>query len=129
MSKLKNIKHIILTLFIFFIILAILFTMTSIVHLILNNRKINHELNKNKEYYDRVELVGQYKDFDHTPVVRFKNLGDWSMNPHRIILGHDYFINRSNVSWNDIKQDDKVIYIKVKDVWNNRERIVIKRIK
>lgn len=123
-----NIKHIILTLFIFLIILVILFTTTFVVHLILNNNKIDNELNKNKEYYDKVELVGEYKDFDHTPVVRFKHLDDWSIINNVSKIGHNDVVNKSKVAMDQMKKGDKITYIKVKDVWSDRERIIIKKV-
>lgn len=121
-----NIKYLILTLFIFLLTLFASFTSTFAIHLILNDNKINNELNHNKEYYDKVELVGEYKDFDHTPVVRFKHLGDWSVRNNGSKIGHRDVVNKSQVAFNHIKKGDNITYIKVKDVWSNKKRIVIK---
>lgn len=123
-----NIKYIILTLFISLLALFSSFTSIFAIHLILNDHKINNELNSNKEYYDKVELVGEYKDFDHTPVVRFKHLDDWSIINNVSKIGHNDVVNKSKVVMDQMKKGDKITYIKVKDVWSDRERIIIKKV-
>ena len=123
-----SITYIILTLFIFLLALFASYTITFAVHLILNDNKINNELNINKEYYDKVKKVGNYNDFDHTPVVRFKHLGDWSLNNNGSNIGHGKFVNKSQVAADHMKKGDKITYIKVKDVWSNKKRIVIKEV-
>ena len=123
-----NIKYLILTLFIFLLALLASFTSTFAIHLILNDNKINNKLNNNKEYYDKVEKVGQYKDFDHTPLVRFKYLGDWTIRNNVSKIGYNDVVNKSKVAMDQMKKGDKITYIKVKDVWSNRERIIIKKV-
>ena len=123
-----NIKYIILTLFISLLALFSSFISIFAIHLILNDNKINNELNSNKEYYDKVELVGEYKNFDHTPVVRFKHLDDWSIINNVSKIGHNDVVNKSKVAMDQMKKGDKITYIKVKDVWSDRERIIIKKV-
>lgn len=123
-----SITYIILTLFIFLLALFASYTITFAVHLILNDNKINNELNINKEYYDKVKKVGNYNDFDHTPVVRFKHLDDWSIINNVSKIGHNDVVNKSKVAMDQMKKGDKITYIKVKDVWSDRERIIIKKV-
>lgn len=97
-------------------------------HWFLNNNKINDELNLNKEYTDKVEAVGNYDDWDKTFVIRFKENGDWKLDTHIPILTHQNFVNKSNVAPIHFKKNDTIIYIKVKDIWTNKERIIIKKV-
>lgn len=96
-------------------------------HWFLNNNKINDELNSNKEYTDKVEAVGNYDDWDKTFVVRFKENGDWKFNTH--ILSHKLFVNKTNVAPVHFKKNNTITYIKVKDIWTNKEKIIIKKVK
>ena len=61
-------------------------------------------------------------------MVRFKHLGDWSLNNNGSNIGHGKFVNKSQVAADHMKKGDKITYIKVKDVWSNKKRIVIKEV-
>ena len=108
-------------------IFILLLCLTNL-HWFLNNNKINDELNLNKEYTDKVEAVGNYDDWDKTFVIRFKENGYWKLDTHIPILTHQHFVNKSNVAPVHFKKNDTIIYIKVKDIWTNKERIIIKKV-
>lgn len=106
--------------------IIILLSCLTGLHWFLNNNKINDELNSNKEYTDKVEAVGNYDDWDKTFVVRLKKNGDWKLNTH--ILANKHFVNKTNVAPVHFKKNNIITYIKVKDIWTNKEKIIIKKV-